>query len=270
MPFTLIRGAFAPGFGRPDGDSMRFVPDDPALVLRLRRRGRPPKINPDNGSVQLRYEAIDAMESGALAPFPAEATVSNLDLAGTGDGAREARGHVLSTQLGPNGRPIVFAFAGEAPEADGASVFLDAERMTESVNLRQLERGHAYPLFYDTLFDDLRERCAEVSNRAKADGLGVWAADRTTTGAEWTGDPDTLPPIFPKLWRRIDRYVGDDTFFDPGRPFARLTDWIEQQSDERVVVPGCGRFTGFDDVIETTDTIVRLTVEPHELVVISR
>ena len=111
MPFTLIKGFFAPDLGRPDGDSMRFVADDPAPFFRLRRRGRPPRINADNGSIQLRYEAIDTMESRALEAFSAAATAANLDFADATAG--RSRGYVCSTQLGPHGRPIVFAFAGE-------------------------------------------------------------------------------------------------------------------------------------------------------------
>ena len=269
MPFTIIKGTFQPSFGRPDGDSLRFVPDDPAPLFRLRRRNRPPKVNPSNGSIQLRYEAIDTMESSALDPFASDATASNLDLAGTNGGSQPARGYIASTQIGPNGRPIAFVFAGDTAEADGAEVFLSTKDIETSINVQQLARGHAYPLFYDTLFDDLRIRCTEVSLAAKAAGLGVWAADRTTSGAEWTGTPDTLPPIFPKLWRRIDDYVRDDTFFDPTRPFANLKPWIVQRGEERVVVADQGLFTGFDNVIETTDDTVRLTVEPHRLVVIS-
>ena len=61
MPFTLIKGSFEPNLGRPDGDSIRFVADDTTPIFRLRRRGRPPKINQSNGSIQLRYEGIDTI-----------------------------------------------------------------------------------------------------------------------------------------------------------------------------------------------------------------
>lgn len=268
MPFTLIKGTFEPSFGRPDGDSLRFVPDDPSPIFRLRRRGRAPKVNPTNGSIQLRYEAIDTMESSALEPFASDATASNLNLAGTNGGAQNARGHIFSSQLGPNGRPIAFVFAGDSPLDDGADVFLDADAIMESINVKQLALGHAYPLFYDTLFDDLRERCAEVSNEAKTSGLGVWSADRTNTGVTWTGDADTLAPIFPKLWRRIDKFVKDETYFDEDRPFANLLEWIDR-GGERISIPSQGLFTGFDNVLSATDTEVRMTVEPHKIVVIS-
>ncbi len=268
MPFTLIRGAFAPSLGTPDGDSLRFVPDDPDPLFRLRRRGRPPRINRNNGSIQLRYEAIDTMESQALMPFSSDATASNLALAGVGDGT-PGRGHIFSTQIDPYGRPIAFVFAGDTDHADGSDVFLGPDDIMASINVQQLARGHAYPLFYDTLFDDLRQRCTAVSLQATAERLGVWSADRTNTGATWTGAMATLPPIFPKLWRRIRDYLGDETFFDPARPMAGLTDWIEQERPERVSVPNRNLFTGFDDIIEVTDTTVRMTVQPHELVIIS-
>lgn len=269
MPFKLIKGSFAPGFGRPDGDSLRFVPDDPSPIFTLRRRGRPPKLNPNNGSIQLRYEAIDTMESAALDPFSSDATASNLDLAGTAGGTQNARGYICSTQLGPHGRPIVFAFAGDTVEADGSDIFLAPDDIMQSINVQQLALGHAYPLFYDTLFDDLRARCADVCLQAKAAGKGVWAADETNSGTTWTGDVATLQPIFPKLWRRIQRYVKDDTFFDPAVPMAGLKHWMESVSPERISIPSQNVFTGFDNVVETTDHTVKMTVEPHELVVVS-
>lgn len=269
MPFTLIKGSFAPELGRPDGDSMRFVADDPAPFFRLRRRGAPPKINATNGSIQLRYEAIDTMESRALDAFSAPATAANLDLAGTEGGTRRARGHLFSTQLGPHGRPIVFAFAGEASQPDGAEIFLGPDDIMTSLNVQLLAAGHAYPLFYDTLFDDLRQRCTEVTLAAQAAGRGVWAADRTLEPTRWDDDLGALPPIFPKLWRRLDAYARDETFFDPQRPLAGFKPWLEIERPERVSVPSEDLFTGFDNLVETTDETVRLTVAPHRMVIVS-
>lgn len=267
MPFTLIKGEFKPEFGRPDGDSLRFVPDDPSPIFRQRRSNRGPKINSTNGSIQLRYEGIDTMESSALEPFSSDATESNLELAMKDGG----RGYICSRQLGPNGRPIAFVFSGDTPNADGADdVFLNPDDIMESVNIAQFARGHAYPLFYDTLFDDLRERCIEVVLSAKADGEGVWFADKTLSGASWTGNSDTMEPIYPKLWRRIDKFAMDDTFFDPAHPLADLKDWIEHEESERVSIPSKGIYTGFDDILEVTDDTVKMLYEPHEVVVVSR
>ena len=62
MPFTLIRGTYhAQGYS-PDGDTIRFQPDDTALLQKL--RGKPAKINARN-HISLRIEAIDALEHSA-------------------------------------------------------------------------------------------------------------------------------------------------------------------------------------------------------------
>jgi hypothetical protein len=69
MPYTLLRGNFViryPDLPRqgpePDGDTVKFLPDTPALVEALpRRSGIPPDINARGISVRL--EAIDALET---------------------------------------------------------------------------------------------------------------------------------------------------------------------------------------------------------------
>lgn len=155
MPFTVIKGEFVPEAGRPDGDSMRFRPDDPSPIFKLKRRGRPPKINAINGTIQLRFEGIDTMESKAAQPFSSNATRSNLELCGVPNGTGTGRGYILTNQTGPNGRPIAFVFSGEPDELDGSEVFMGIEKMKDSVNYKQIEMGHAFPLFYDTLYSDL-------------------------------------------------------------------------------------------------------------------
>ena len=62
MPFTLIKGTFRPAAGTPDGDSVRFAPDDPALMRSIPRVRMPPNAT----TVQLRYEGIDALEKHAI------------------------------------------------------------------------------------------------------------------------------------------------------------------------------------------------------------
>lgn len=267
MPFTVIKGTLRPDLGRPDGDSMRFVPHDAQPLFHLRRRGAAPKINRDNGSIQLRYEAIDTMEKSA-GEFADTATLSNFELAGTNGGTEASQGYICTNQIGPNGRPIAFVFAGDTQTGDGEEVYLNPGDISGSINVQQLARGMAYPLFYDTLFDDLREMCKDTSKQAKNSGLGLWPADKTNSGASWTNDVDTLAPIFPKLWRRIDKYTRDETLFDANKPFNNLKEYIERQGD-RISVPDQGLFTGFDNVIETTSTVVKMTVDPHDVVVIS-
>ena len=69
MPYTLLAGAFVirypdlpRGGPEPDGDTVKFAPDTPALVEALPRvSGRPPDLNARGISVRL--EAIDALET---------------------------------------------------------------------------------------------------------------------------------------------------------------------------------------------------------------
>ena len=269
MPFTLIKGILNPLLGRPDGDSLRFIPDNPDPIYKLRRRGFPPRINQKNGSIQLRYEGIDTMESAAADRFAADATASNLMLADTNAGQTTSRGYIMSNQIGPNGRPIAFVFAGEHEGEDGSSVFLNPEDIVPSINVQQLVRGLAYPLFYDTLFDDLRQSMRDISLQSRSSGAGLWPSDKTNVAIPWTGSLDTLPPIFPKLWRRIQGFQRDETLFDPEQPFANFKQWVELEKPERVIVSSADSITGFDNLIETTDDTVMLTVDPHDVVIIS-
>ena len=269
MSFTLIKGSFDPSLGRPDGDSLRFIPDDPTPIYRLRRRNSEPSINPENGSIQLRYEGIDSLEAAASRSNASEATASNFELAGTHGGTDKARGYLLSNQLGPDGRPITFAFAGDTPEPDGSDILVDADRIMDSINLHQLKRGLAYPLFYDTLFDDLRARMRSVSIEARENGLGLWPHDMTLRGVTYNDDLSALPPIYPKLWRRLESFHRDETMYDAARPLVNFTAWIARERPERVTVPGANVFTGFDNLIETTSVALRMTVDPLDLIIVS-
>ncbi|MGV2826812.1 hypothetical protein [Myxosarcina sp. GI1(2024)] len=270
MPFILTAGEFVPDAGRPDGDSIRFRPDNPTPLFLLPRRGRPPRVNSQNGTIQLRYEGIDTMESRAAAPFSSNATSSNLELCGVPSGTGTARGHILSTQIGPNGRPICFVYAGNATEQDGASIFLDVDRMKESVNFKQLSRGHAYPLFYDTLFFDLRRAMADEAVSARASGKNVWSEDATNTGATYSGrnSLETMPPIFPKLWRRLDTYSRDSDVANP-ESLNEFIGYLNSLREERVFIVSEGKSTGFDDLIEVNGDKIRMTTLPEDIIIVS-
>ena len=270
MPFTLIKGEFVPEAGRPDGDSMRFRPDDPTPLFMLKRRGKAPKINERNQTIQLRFEGIDTMESKAAKPFSSDATKSNLELCGVPNGTGTARGYILSNQIGPNGRPISFVYQGDPKEPDGKSVFLDSGRMKESVNYQQIERGHAFPLFYDTLFSDLRNELAAGVLKARGTGENVWSSDVTNTGASYSG-PDSLasmPPIFPKLWRRLEKYSRNTDIADPGS-LSEFKDYLDSLREERVFIVTEGRSTGFDNVVAVEGNRVKLNCLPEDLIVVS-
>lgn len=216
MPFIIIKGTFRPESGIPDGDTIRFLPDDPAPLYELPLLGyalHPSKVS---CTIALRYEGIDALERSAREPFASNATERNRKLLSVPNENDNSRGYILTRLIGPYGRPICFVFAGEAPEDNGDSVYLDIERMQESVNYRLIEDGMVYPLFYDTLFSDLRQSIAEAAVSAREGAVGFWPNDQTADGVTWNG-PSSLPnldPIFPKLWRRLKKYAEDDDFHE--------------------------------------------------------
>jgi len=266
MPFTLLKGTFKPGAGIPDGDSVRFAPDDPTPLFSLPRKGRSPRVNQNNGTVQLRFEGIDSMEKDAKEPFASDATKKNLELIGVDGPTVEAEGHILANQIGPNGRPICFVFAGGAPEADGASIFLDVDRMKESVNYKIIEAGTAYPLFYDTLFRDLRSELANAVKAARSGGIGLWPHDRTNAGVIWEGAAslENLDPIFPKMWRRLEKYTQNRSFRDESDTLDAFIEFLQANRD-RLVIISESRATDFDNIVQIDGNKVSLPQAPEDI-----
>ncbi len=134
MSFRLIKGVYAPRLGRPDGDSVRFKPNNVNRFNGLKgRRIRIYRNSAGERSVQLRYEGIDTMEKAAAAPYSSGATKANMELLGGTGSVNQADtpGYILTRRGGPNFRPISFVYAGTTPEADGSTVFLNAARMMQ-------------------------------------------------------------------------------------------------------------------------------------------
>jgi endonuclease YncB( thermonuclease family) len=233
MPFTVIQGGFHlvgrtsagkdTGF-EPDGDSMQFKPDDPELLDRLQRNGSTYRLT-SIGSTQLRFEGIDALElhfEGSHQPRPLADTARDFLTGRLGlnpvpykppDGLsvlppvqRDAtRGFILSRALEAHGRPVAFVFDGEPPQPDGSELVLKPALMRKSVNFKPMGAGHAYPLYYDTPFVDLRDAFTKAAATARNKGLGIWASDRSASGIP-ISDQETLERdavVFPKLFRRV-------------------------------------------------------------------
>ncbi len=194
----------------------------------------------------------------------------NLKLVGLTSDEDEADGYILANQIGPHGRPICFIFAGDAPEDDGARVFLDIDRMQESVNYRLIEAGAVYPLFYDTLYCDLRNALANAALQAQDSCMGFWSADKSVSGVEW-GGADSLPnldPIFPKLWRRLEKYTQNRDFRDESNTLDAFIDFLETSQD-RLIIVSKGCFTDLDNIVDIDGDSVRLRYRPHDLVFVS-
>ena len=112
-------------------------------------------------------------------------------------------------------------------DADGSAFFIDVDALRTNANHHMITQGLVYPTYYRGPFPDLRNELTAVAKQAHDSGLGVWAGDETTTGADVTGlaalQDDVA--ILPKLVRRLGDYLhlgdhsmaGFPAFLDPGR-----------------------------------------------------
>jgi hypothetical protein len=304
MPFLVIEGTFRlldrtragniTGF-EPDGDSMQFKPRTPALLDRLTVVGQP--VRPSAiGSVQLRFEGIDALELHFRPPEGGSSVHQPRPLA---DESRDfltrelgldpvhyvppkdlrvqapsphdgAPGFILSRSLEVHGRPVSFVFGGHPPASDGSQIRLNASLLRRSVNYKSLLRGFAYPLFYDTLFKDLRDELATASREARRKGRGLWTRDGSQRGVPAASESqlEASGVTFPKLFRRLIEYLasghhGVSKFLS----FPKLHK--EQVQDMDPKSPQYTNFTHFDNVIRVVNNKVSLRQAPETLVFVS-
>jgi hypothetical protein len=133
-------------------------------------------------------------------------------------------------------------------------VYLRARLLRQSLNYRSLERGQSYPLFYDTLFADLRTVLAKAATTARQVRRGLWRSDRSRSGLVVRGQTDLEQNgvIFPKLFRRLTEYLrredGDLSEFLP---------WLELTSEQVLELPTTN-FTHFEDVLDVYANTIRL------------
>jgi hypothetical protein len=295
MTYTLLRGEFVirypdqPRQGpEPDGDTVKFRPDLPALVETLpRRSGRPPDINARGISVRL--EAIDALEihfgethqelAGAdaardelLAQLGFANVVFFPDLPNKIQSADQdaVRGHVLSNGIDANGRLIAFVYPGESAGPDGSSVFVDQALVERSVNAALLSAGHTYPAFYATLPASLRTHLVGVSRAARAaqSATGLWPRSTADpNGAATVADLAALELLvcWPKLFRRIVPYLAAG-FTD----FDGFDVWLRadpvHRDDELFLLDRLER-GNMHDVIQAAGQRIQLTVWPEDFII---
>ncbi len=282
MGFTCIHGSFHVVGYSPDGDSIRFRPDDQVHVKNLQNGARA-KFNAQE-HVQLRLEAIDSLETHFSAPGGGHGALHQpLELARQAidglmtylqitevvwnaahsrvESAQDGvRGCILARSVEKNGRPVAFVFR-EPPAADGENVHLTAAMLPESYNWQALHAGMAYATFYKGLFADLRTALAEAAGLAREAGSGVYAADGSNTGfdaASLAVITDEVP-IMPKLFRRLSDYMVST---------GSAAGFVEKlaQAQEPLLDLSTMNFTHFDNVLEQAGTRIRLRLLPEEMV----
>lgn len=299
MPFHLIEGTFhltnrtktgaQTGF-EPDGDSIHFKPKNAKLLDRLTRLQQPYRLTAI-GSVQLRIEGIDALElhykpthggpySHQPRPLADEARDFLTGFLGLNPVAYAPpknvrvkppvlndgqQGFILSRSLEVHGRPVSFVFAGKSPAPDGSLIELTVPVVRKSYNYQAVLKGHAYPLFYDTLFADLREALAGAAGTARSKKRGIWLLDRSTKGYRVTDQAglETTGVIYPKLYRRLTDFLAETTGH-----LADFEDWLKAQN-EQVLDLERMNFTHFDNLLSVKNGVVKLARTPEHLVFVS-
>jgi endonuclease YncB( thermonuclease family) len=274
MPFLIIKGTFHIVGYSPDGDSVRFRADNKEHWAKL--SGPSAQLNAKDHA-QLRFEAIDTLEThyqnthqplelaiGALEHLLEGLGITDVEwnetrttVTAANDGTE---GYILSRAVEKYGRPVAFVYTGMSPEEDGSEIFLDADRVRESLNHRALEDGIAYPTYYKGLFHDLREALTKAVSHAREAKRGVWAEDRTNAGFEVEGLRSITDEhvVLPKLFRRLAEYL------EVGGSVAGFEEFLEAR-DEEVIVISTVHPTHFDTVVEVEGNTVRMTEPPENL-----
>lgn len=226
----------------PDGDSVRFIADDATHYDALKRSDR---IRPSqrDGSVQLRFEGVDAPElhyGNDAQPLGDTARDALLNWIGftaiefdhaqptrvTAAEPATVRAAILAQMVEVNGRPVAYVLletAGGLP-ADGAWVNADQALLDGTLNLRLLSEGQAYYTVYTSMPVDHRRHLRAVAAETRTAGKGVWGRDST---ADWLlADQKSIGPdgqlILPKLFRRCTDYL---KAVDKGF-IGNLGDWL--------------------------------------------
>lgn len=275
MAFTWIRGRLVVVGYSPDGDSVRFVPDEIATVREL-ENGRRVRPSERDGSIQLRLDAIDAPEThyqDQAQPLADEARTTLLDAVGFRDVRFDDNDTVTAATpdsvpaaicaalVEVNGRPVALLVTGDAAEAhvDGDEVD-PATVVDASVNATQTTGGRAYLTLYTSTPEPVRRRFLELAASATGPG-SVWAEDRSA-GFTLTKQADVGPDgqlILPKLFRRATDYLRADTS-------GTFLEWLRDQGSDDDPVEAAGRRTNLSALITQDGDRVSLTVPITDLV----
>ena len=185
------------------------------------------KLN-KKGHAPNRAELDDAVESHIFglsqpAPHPQIATETFLKAIGFRAGETTHPGIVLTRGTGPYGRAISFfmkpgielkhGLKAAALEPLGSRVLLPGQQLVhvqDTVNHELVDIGAVYAMFYELLPEPVRIFVAQVAQRARLKGLGVWApgVDQSMTGAAILSLSSVTDDhvIMPKLFRRVAAY----------------------------------------------------------------
>jgi hypothetical protein len=167
MPLYSIPGSYKVLGASPDGDSVRFYPDDPTI---FQQAGLAARLNA-HGGAQLRLDAVDALETHytpphskhtwrqpeALARGAGDELLAHLGFSGVQraeDGTVTAaqpdstRGYILTRFVDTYGRPVAFAYAGDRPQTPAGVREQDADGDTDEADSRRTVAVGGLPTVY--------------------------------------------------------------------------------------------------------------------------
>jgi endonuclease YncB( thermonuclease family) len=289
-PYQLaIRGHLVIAGYQPDGDSVRFIADDPDLYKQLKRNNRI-RLSKKDSSVQLRLEGIDAAElhyGNDAQPMGDTARDWLLKQVGfshvtykpgstTVESGRPAQipAAIYSAASDPNGRPISYLQVGSTHlPKDGTWTNITTAVLDRTINAHALTTGVAYPTFYSSTPVSHVTHLRNLSAQARDDKKGVWEHDRTSlfelTNQDSIGPQGQL--ILPKLFRRSTDYLKD-----VGKGFhGNLADWLKANNtgsraeDDTVILSG-GSEVPMSSLLEQRNAAVSFTPDLLEIVFLEK
>jgi len=227
--YQVILGQFVIVGKEPDGDSVRFIAKRRNAYRGLSRDDRI-KPSRQDGSVQLRFEGVDAPElhyGKAAQPLGKASRDRLLDWIGfkaiefagkNSNLVREAQpeaipGAILTQAVEINGRPVSYVLLAADADSlkDGDWVQVNESLLLQTLNFRLLAEGMAYYTVYTSTPLEHRQLLRQPAAKAREKSRGVWELD--TTDSFTLKSQDDLGPngqlILPKLFRRCTDYLKD-------------------------------------------------------------
>ena len=282
MATTWIRGKLAVIGYQPDGDSVRFIPDDVSTFKRLDHSDRLDPSKKD-GSVQLRLDAIDAPEThyedeAQALGLPARDTLLaalgftgltyDADTTVTAATPEQVPAAIAASLLEEYGRPVSLLYTGDAAaqHADGDTVTLDDALVDASVNAEQTRNGRTYLTLYTSTPEQVRSRFVALAQGVGAGGSSpeagsVWAADRS--GGFTLRTQDDIGPngqlLLPKLFRRATDYLR-------AKSSQTFVEWVAAQGEDDDPVEYQGKRTTLSALLRQDGDQVSLTASILDLV----
>jgi Staphylococcal nuclease homologue len=278
----LIEGNFSIVGSSPDGDSIRFLPNDLTAWNKLEQRVHSNKA----GVTQLRLDAIDSLEThfqppksrigSKHQPPPYAELAANrlLDLLGfdcdTVERDEEWRvlsahpatvpGYILTNFADQYGRSLALGFAGRSGRPDGSIVTANEKWVQQSVNFQLLKEGLVYPIFYANQLMEIRQFLSVAVAEARSTQAGLWSVDVTTAGFDLTGYESITRDavIFPKLFRRLMGYLSQHE----GLGLSGLAAYLTVNSD-RLILADRGTATTMWDLLKVEGHRIQL-MQPIE------